>query len=443
MNNLTIFQFFHWYYSPEGNLWQHARDQATHLAWLGITHVWLPPAYKSAQGLDEPGYAAYDLYDLGEFDQKGTVRTRHGTKDEYLACIRMFHKKGIQVLADIVLNHKNGADETEKVPVHKVNIHNRNEKVDEPMEVDCWTKFYFPGRNKKYSEFVWDWHCFTGVSSDTETIYILLNEHSNGQWDEMIDDENGNFDYLMGADIEFRNPHVREELKRWGEWYMHTTGIDGLRLDALKHIPHHFYNEWLDHLWAHFNNRFMVIGEYWRHNEELLLKYIDVTQGRIQLFDAPLHFNFYEASMQKQDYDMRRIFDNTLMLHRPELAITFVDNHDTQPLQSLQSTVDYWFKPLAYAIILLREQGIPCVFYPIVYEAKYSDKQGDEEIYVELNAVSCVQTMIRLRKGYAYGQQRDYFDHSNTVGWTREGMPKRHFSGCAVLMTKYSSNFLW
>jgi alpha-amylase len=435
MNNLTIFQFFHWYYSPEGNLWQHARHQATHLAHLGITHVWLPPAYKSAKGLDEPGYAAYDIYDLGEFDQKGTVRTRHGTKDEYLACIRMFHKKGIQVLADVVLNHKNGADETEKIRVQKVNSHNRNEKIDEPMEVDCWTKFYFPGRNRKYSEFIWDWHCFTGVSSDMETIYLVLNEHSNGEWDEMIDDENGNFDYLMGADIEFRNPHVREELKRWGEWYMHTTGIDGLRLDALKHIPHHFYNEWLDHLRTHFNKHFMVIGEYWRQNEDVLLRYIDVTQGRIQLFDTPLHYNFHEASMQKQDFDMRKIFDKTLMLHKPELAITFVDNHDTQPLQSLQSPVDYWFKPLAYAIILLREQGIPCIFYPVVYEAKYSDWEGDKEVYVELNSVPCVQTMIQVRKAYAYGQQRDYFDHGNTIGWTREGVPRRHFSGCAVLLT--------
>ncbi len=43
-----------------------------HLADLGVTHVGLPPAYKSAHGAAEPGYAVYDLYDLGEFDQKGT-----------------------------------------------------------------------------------------------------------------------------------------------------------------------------------------------------------------------------------------------------------------------------------------------------------------------------------------------------------------------------------
>ena len=39
-------------------------------------------------GTKEVGYAAYDLYDLGEFDQKGTTRTKYGTKDEYLEAIK-------------------------------------------------------------------------------------------------------------------------------------------------------------------------------------------------------------------------------------------------------------------------------------------------------------------------------------------------------------------
>jgi alpha-amylase len=105
----------------------------------------------------------------------------------------------------------------------------------------------------------------------------------------------------------------------------------------------------------------------------------------------------------------------------------------------LQSPVEFWFKPLAYALILLREQGIPCVFYPTIYEAKYWDRKGDEDIYIELISISCVEKMMRVRKYLAYGQQRDYFDHANTVGWTREGSPKKRFSGVAVLMTNGSA----
>ena len=132
---------------------------------------------------------------------------------------------------------------------------------------------------------------------------------------------------------------------------------------------------------------------------------------------------------------MSKILENTLLQHKPDLAITFVDNHDTQPLQSLQSPVDFWFKPLAYALILLREQGLPCVFYPAMYEAKYVDKKNEEEIYVELNRLHNLEHMLKVRKDLAYGIQRDYFDHPNTIGWTREGTNEKEKSGCAVLLT--------
>jgi alpha-amylase len=435
MDNVTIFQFFHWYYSADGKLWNHAAEQAERLAHLGVSHVWLPPAYKSANGQAEPGYAVYDLYDLGEFDQKGTVPTRHGSKDEYMQAIDTIHKNGMQVIADIVLNHKHGADEKEKIPVQKVNEFNRNEMVEGELTIDAWTKFTFPGRNKKYSDFVWDWHSFTGVSENPNTIYIIKNEYSKDGWEEMLGDENGNFDYLMGCDIEFRNPNVREELKKWGEWYVDTAHLDGFRLDALKHISHHFYNEWLDHLNNRFQKKILCIGEYWRNTVDPLLKYIEATEGRVQLFDSPLHYNFHTASMAGNNYDLRKIFDNTLIQHKPELSISFVDNHDTQPLQSLQSPVDYWFKPLAYALILLREQGTPCVFYPTVYEAKYVDSKDGGDIYVELNRLPCVEKMMQTRKDLSYGMQRDYFDHGNTIGWTREGIKEKKLSGCAVIMT--------
>jgi len=432
--NQTIFQFFHWYYSTEGNLWNHACDRASHLASLGVTEVWLPPAYKSALGADEPGYAVYDLYDLGEFEQKGTVRTRYGTKEEYLDCIRSFHDAGINVLADIVLNHKHGGDEYESILIKRVNPGNRREFISDHETIEVPTRFTFPGRQGKYSQFVWDQQSFTGVQLN-DGIGMIINEYSNGHWEEMLEEELGNFDFLMGNDIEYRNPAVREELKNWGRWYVETTGIDGFRLDALKHINPGFYPEWLDYLNQQFSKQFLCIGEYWQNNIKALLTYIDITQGAIQLFDVPLHFNFHQASRQKKDYNIRKIFDGTLVKEKPELSITFVDNHDTQPLQSLESAVDYWFKPLAYAIILLREQGKPCVFYPAVYEARYLDHKDGQEIYIELNKVPGMEEMMKVRSKFAYGQQREYFDHEHVVGWTRAGDEKIRDSGCAVVIS--------
>ena len=45
-----------------------------------------------------------------------------------------------------------------------------------------------------------------------------------------------------------------------------------------------------------------------------------------------------------------------------------MDNHDSEPGQALESFIENWFKPLAYALILLRKGGLPCVFYGDYYE---------------------------------------------------------------------------
>ena len=109
------------------------------------------------------------------------------------------------------------------------------------------------------------------------------------------------------------------------------------------------------------------VGEYWNRNLQSLENYITKTNSSIPLFDVPLHYNLFEASNSNGNYDMARIFDNTLVKEMPQLAVTFVDNHDTEPGQALFSWIQEWFKPLAYSLILLRKDGLPCVFYGDFY----------------------------------------------------------------------------
>lgn len=61
----TLLQFFHWYYPDGGRLWQEVTERAPALAELGVTDLWLPPAYKGAAGGYSVGYDSYDLFDLG------------------------------------------------------------------------------------------------------------------------------------------------------------------------------------------------------------------------------------------------------------------------------------------------------------------------------------------------------------------------------------------
>ena len=99
MKNGVMIQYFEWNLPNDGQLWRQLKEDAAHLAEIGVTGVWIPPAYKGAQQNDV-GYTAYDLYDLGEFDQKGTVRTKYGTKQELKDAVNALHENGVQVYLD-------------------------------------------------------------------------------------------------------------------------------------------------------------------------------------------------------------------------------------------------------------------------------------------------------------------------------------------------------
>lgn len=444
--NLTLIQFFHWYYPSDGSLWNYFADETNRLSKLGITGVWLPPAYKGASGGLDVGYAPYDLYDLGEFDQKGSVRTKYGTRQEYMRAIKRAQRNGLQVYADVVFNHKAGGDEKEIIPARKVNPENRTEFISDKYDIESYTKFTFPGRKGKYSNYVWDWHSFTGVDRDEkaheDAIFSIQNEYGEG-WEPVNDDEMGNYDFLMLNDIETRNESVRDELKKWGEWYLKQTNVDGFRLDAIKHINPDFMADWIAHMRSIAGKPLFVVGEYWNvEQKDVLLRYIDRTKGEIQLFDTILHMHFHHASTSGHEYDMGSIFKDTLVEANPMMAVTFVDNHDTQPLQSLESPVDFWFKPLAYALILLRQNGIPCIFYSALYGSEYKDKGLDGEDHdINLAPVDELNLLLPLRLKKAYGPQRDYLDHHNVIGWTREGDKEHPHSGLAVLMSNGDEGF--
>lgn len=439
--NQTMIQFFHWYTEGNGKLWKQAEKQAKYLSELGITSVWFPPAYKGTNGGYSVGYDAYDLFDLGEFDQKNSTATKYGTKNDYKKAIQNLKKNNIQVIVDVVLGHKAGGDELEKFKAVKVDENNREKVISSEIEIESYTKFTFPGRGKKYSDFEWNFTCFSGVDyaeGKDSHIYKIKSEYGD-DWEEMIDDEKGNYDYLMFNDIEHRNPHVREELNKWAKWYFDETDFDGVRLDALKHISFDFYKEWLTMLRSNSGKNIFAVGEYWAPGQlNLLQKYIEATEGCMSLFDSSLQNNFYTASKEGGSYDLRNIFAETLTETDPMHSVSLVDNHDTQPLQDLEAPVEAWFKPLAYALILLREKGYPCVFYPDLFGAHYkdNDREGNEQ-EIFLDKVDGIEELLKARKENAYGTQRDYFEDANCLGWIREG--DEEHQGCAVVLSNKDS----
>jgi alpha-amylase len=424
--NEAMMQYFEWDYPNDGSLWKRVREDVKELSDLGITALWLPPACKAANGVNDVGYGIYDLYDLGEFNQKGTVRTKYGTKEEYLDAIKEAHKNNIKIYGDVVFNHKGGADESEIVSARPVATNNRNEFIGEKRDIRAHTVFDFPGRGNTYSDYKWSAKDFDGVDFDDITKEDGIFKFEGKEWEKDVDSENGNYDFLMFADLDIDSSDVVNELKKWGNWYLEQTNIDGFRLDAIKHIKFDFFNDWLKYVRGNSEKELFAVGEYWTHDVNKLKYYMDRCDNCMSLFDVPLHFNFQLASTSFGYFDMRTLMNNTLLTLNPDKAVTFVDNHDTQLGQSLESWVQPWFKPLAYTFILTRKEGYPCVFYGDYYGI--SEKQF-------LGLKDKLDIILRVRKNYAYGIQHDYIDDNSIVGWTREGDTEHIDSGLASIIT--------
>ncbi|MFM6192557.1 alpha-amylase [Planktothrix sp.] len=435
--NGVMMQYFHWYLPADGKLWDKTKVNAQELADAGITALWLPPAYKGAGGGLDVGYGVYDLYDLGEFDQKGSIRTKYGTRQEYLDAINSLHQAGIQVYADVVLNHRMGANGTEIAKAIPFPYNNRKTPKGNLREIQGYTLFNFPGRQGKYSQFEWHWWHFDAVDYDeytkeSGTVYLFEGK----TFDDYVALEFGNFAYLMGADLDFQHEEVRQEMINWGKWYLDTTGVDGFRLDAIKHISTWFFPEWLDEMEKYVGRELFTVGEYWAPDTGILNWYLDSVGQRMSVFDVTLHYNFHYASKAGGYYDMRTILDGTLIKGRAMNAVTFVENHDSQPLQALESVVEPWFKPLAYAIILLRQEGYPCIFYADYYGAEYEDKGRDGNTYkiVLPSHKAFIDQCLYARQNFCYGPQYDYFDHPDIIGWTRLG-DEQHPKAMAVILS--------
>jgi alpha-amylase len=484
--NGVLFQFFHWFLDKDDSfqankpLWSFLKDEAEHLRDIGIDAVWIPPAYKSASDDNSRGYDVYDHFDLGEFNARGSRRTKYGEIEQLQDAINALHgykkdstgtlvpdgsKKYIQVYGDIVLNHRAGGTDSDFWQAVRVEKEDRTKERWEPgiesglIDIKSYTKFDFPERSNQYSSFKWSSRHFDSVDTTSQIkqngnvftesggkyIYrFVFNEpHYNPQtknFEKWVSLEKGNYDYLQDSDIDYGRFDVREEMKFWGTWFADKVGLDGFRLDAVKHISAGYVREWLGHTRAKAGNPFFTVGEYIARDTSTLHSYLTevTTRGQypqdISLFDFPLRFKFKDASWVGQAFDLQGLSQNTLMVEQPAKAVTFVENHDYQFGREFNSHVQEWFKPLAYAFILLREQGYPCIFFPDYYGSHDKDDhkaQSSGREYIDL--------LLKLRKQFALGDER-FYAHSDIAGWVRMGgVPGAKGAMAVTMSNSYSA----
>lgn len=241
-----------------------------------------------------------------------------------------------------------------------------------------------------------------------------------------MDSEKGNYDYLMFADLDYSHKEVEDDVLAWGRWLSKEVTLHGIRFDAVKHFSEDFLRKFITQLDEQHGTGWFFVGEFWKDSLEDMTAYLERMGRKFSLFDAPLVHKFSEMS-KTEGADLTKVFEDTLVKAEPVNAVTLVMNHDTQPYQALEAAIEPFFKPLAYALILLRFDGYPCIFYGDLYGIK-----GEHTF-----PASCgggLPNLTLARKLYAYGEQKDYFDFPTCIGWVRYGTWDKRF-GCAVVLS--------
>jgi alpha-amylase len=325
----VMMQAFYWDCPREENRefawWNYLRENIPGLARSGLTCLWLPPAHKAAN-VDGPsmGYDPYDYYDLGEYDQRGSVKTWFGSKKELFDLIKCAHDNGMQVIADMVLNLNSGAEDRE------VN----------PLTGDlCWTRF-----RPLSGKFNRNWDCF----------HPSLYESWPGE--------------VFGAMpmLCHQNPYVYAEILKLARWLIEDVGFDGFRYDFVKGYGGRMIN-------AIQQNRYLQngvevnpfgVGEAW-DSERTIDDWLDEANAwsanPVGAFDFPLRWRLRDLC-DSYGFSLRNLAEQgVLMWDRPERSVTFVENHDVERDMPIIND-----KMLAYAFILTHE-GYPCVFWKDYY----------------------------------------------------------------------------
>ncbi len=260
--------------------WKDLAAKMPELAEAGYTSLWLPPPTKGSGGLSV-GYDLWDPFDLGSKNQRNSVSTRYGTEAELLHMMEVAHRFGIRVYFDNIMNHR----------AFDVPGYNENTPIDTypgMVPEDFHLRKTEDGFYRKWDN-CRDWGSswqvqnlgladLIDIAHETPNANFGLSEGSTAtkysfirdlarpeQYDK---DKNGNEAYFgvlidqaraelspnataaevtakaqtyINANKAAFTEDVGAYLIRAARWLMDRTKADGLRLDAVKHVPDYFY----------------------------------------------------------------------------------------------------------------------------------------------------------------------------------------------------------
>lgn len=305
----VLLQGFHWEAADatKKDWWQNLNSKVGEISDAGFDAVWLPPPSDAA---DRAGYLPRKWYDLN---------SNYGTEAELRTLVQNLGNNNVQAIADIVINHRVGTT--------------------------GWADFTEPSLGGCSS-----------ICSDDEVNWA---SNSTEQGAACGDNDSGT-QYEAARDLNHNSFTVRDEIKKWMTWLKNDVGFDGWRYDFVHGFNAYYFAEYNNH-----TSPYISIGEQWKPYDEIV-GWLNGAQNTSSAFDFPLKYTLHDAV--RGNYNYLNGLPSLLGTHGSQ-AVSFLENHDTEPVRSEYGDNSFPNNPSdnsqllqGYAYILTHP-GVPVVFY--------------------------------------------------------------------------------
>ncbi|MFG3228687.1 pullulanase-type alpha-1,6-glucosidase [Kitasatospora sp. NPDC048194] len=306
---------------------------------LGTTAIWMAPIFKNkpVQGSGAETSAAYHGYWITDFTQ---VDPHFGTNEQLKELIAKAHARGIKVFFDVITNHtadviddaeqQHGYRSTGAYPTLDAD----GNPVDETALAD--SRAPWPRTTKDSFPYTPVFRTPADAAAKTPS---WLNDpalyHNRGD-STFVGESATEGDFNGLDDLDTQNPRVVKGFEQVYQQWVRDTGVDGFRIDTVKHVDMAFWQQWApalkDFAAKQGNRKFFMFGEVYSGDPAVTAPY--VTRGKLQ---ATLDFPFQGAarSYVSQGGSARNLADVYAQDYRYTSADTdayelptFLGNHD-------------------------------------------------------------------------------------------------------------------
>ncbi len=318
----VLMQAFYWDVEPRGGWYDLVSSKIDDWSATGVDRIWLPAPGKGQSGGFSMGYDPSDYFDVGEFDQHGTVETRFGSRAELESLIAKAHSSDMEVIADIVMGHNSGGG--------------LQENPFRPGDGEMYSLFNEQNGNAsgKFNRDYNHFHPNDIHNNDEEALFFEKTD--------LCHDQQYVQDWLWGRDDSV------------AEFYKNTLGFDGWRFDYVKSFAPKWVTAWNDKVGG------FSVGENFDGNAQVLKDWVDASGS--PAFDFACFYKLDETLDRNKDLTALGGVDNMLRKIYPDKAVTFTANHDTEKDPNSDNNISFGNKMIAYAYILTHD-GYPTLFY--------------------------------------------------------------------------------